>query len=358
MQLAFGFGADEDMLWVRDQLRYRFGLLGPGQARTPIGQLVKSMISGRTRDEISGNAYERLIGIYPRWSALAEAPIDDVQAVIGEVTFPDVKALHLSQALPTIAAFQPDFDLAFLAHCSVDKALEWLEQLPGVGRKVSASTLNFSTLNMPAFVVDSHVLRILRRFGFVRNKADTRTAYDAVMSVSCGWSADDLAELHIVMKRLGRPSAGLIARVAAIALSASAAGPPGDALPVTSRRPSPASGSAEVIALLLSASGNDPRRLRPAAAVRAANRRVDGCPRYDYGRDAPVLSDRKHSPRERSCREYMWLCNERRHRPARPDRYGVGPWPGTDGRARARAALSRPAGFRPLSAVEGQGSRG
>ncbi len=204
MQLAFGFGADEDLAWVRDQLRCRFGLPSPALARTPIGQLVKSMISSRTLDETSRGAYERLIETYMGWSALAKAPAGDIETVIGDVTFPDVKARYLEQALPAIAAVQPDFDLAFLAYLGVGGALAWLERLPGVGRKVSASTLNFSTLNMPAFVIDSHILRILRRFGFVRGKADTRTSYDAVMSVSRGWSADDLAELHILMKRLGQ----------------------------------------------------------------------------------------------------------------------------------------------------------
>lgn len=204
MQLAFGFGADEDLAWVRDQLRCRFDLPSPAPARTPIGQLVKSMISSRTLDEVSWYAYERLIGTYMGWSALAEAPVADVEAVIGDVTFPNVKARYLGQTLRAIAAVRPDFDLAFLAHLGVEGSLAWLERLPGVGRKVSASTLNFSSLNMPAFVIDSHVLRILRRFGFARSKADTRTAYDAVMSVSSGWSADDLAELHMLMKRLGQ----------------------------------------------------------------------------------------------------------------------------------------------------------
>jgi endonuclease-3 len=204
MQMAFGFGAVRDVMWVRDQLRSGFGRPGPISVRTPIGQLVKSSISGRTRDEISLRAYRRLVRTYREWSDLAGASTDDVQAVIGDVTFPDVKARHLGGALRAIAACHPDFDLAFLGDLSVARALAWLERLPGVGRKVSASTLNFSALNMPAFVVDTHVLRILRRYGFVRPKADTRTAYDTVMVMSDGWSAADLAELHILMKRLGQ----------------------------------------------------------------------------------------------------------------------------------------------------------
>lgn len=202
--MAFGFGAGEDIVWVRDRLISYFGEDGPIRLRTPIAQLVKSSISGRTRDEVSLSAYHRLLKRYPNWSDLADARASDVEDVIGAVTFPDVKARHLRDSLRTIASGHPDFDLAFLGRLTVAQALAWLERLPGVGRKVAASTLNFSTLAMPAFVVDTHVLRLLRRFGIVSDKAGIPAAFDAVMESSGIWSAVDLAELHILMKRLGQ----------------------------------------------------------------------------------------------------------------------------------------------------------
>lgn len=204
MQMAFDFGATEDMAWVREQLRSCFGRADPVPVRAPIGQLVKSLISNRTLDEISLAAYRRLVDAYPEWPALAEASTGDVEALIGDVTFPDVKARHLGEALRAIRARHPDFDLDFLGLMSVAEALAWLEHLPGVGRKVSASTLNFSTLQMPAFVVDTHVLRVVCRYGSVRSTTDIRIAYEAAMAMVPRWSAADLAELHILMKRLGQ----------------------------------------------------------------------------------------------------------------------------------------------------------
>lgn len=204
MQMMLSFGADQDLGWVRDQLRSRFGSHGLTRVRSPIGQLVKSSISGRTRDDVSLGAYHRLIAAYPDWSGVVAATTAEIEAVIADVTFPDVKARYLRDALRAIAACRADFDLAFLGAQTVTKALAWLERLPGVGRKVSASTLNFSTLRMPAFVVDAHILRILRRFGLVRSKADTQTAYDVTMAMLPDWTAADLAELHVLMKRLGQ----------------------------------------------------------------------------------------------------------------------------------------------------------
>ncbi len=197
-------GAAQDIDWIRKQLRSRFGSPGLINLRTPVSQLVKSLISGRTRDDVSLRAHDRLVVAYPRWSDIASARIADIEATLGDVTFPDVKAQHLRDALRIVMACRPDFDLTFFEAYGVTRAIEWLERLPGVGRKVSASTLNFSTLRMPAFVVDTHILRILRRFGFIRSKADTRTAYDAMMAMLCDWTAGDLAELHILMKRLGQ----------------------------------------------------------------------------------------------------------------------------------------------------------
>ena len=202
--MAFDFGAVADMAGMRDELRDFFGRPDRICSRSPIGQLVKSSISNRTLDEVSLAAYRRLVEAYPKWPALAAASAGDVEALIGDVTFPDVKARQLGDALRVIGASHPDFDLDVLGRLGVAEALAWLERLPGVGRKVSASTLNFSTLDMPAFVVDTHVLRVLRRYGFVRSTADTRTAYDAVMAATSRWSAAELAELHILMKRLGQ----------------------------------------------------------------------------------------------------------------------------------------------------------
>lgn len=202
--MAFGFGGDEDIAWVRERLRHHFSDPGAPRLRTPVGQLVKSMISSRTLDDVSRAASKRLEARYPDWRLLADAPLDELGTIIADVTFPEDKARHVRQALRLIAARHPDFDLTFLKGMGVPQALAWLERLPGVGRKVAASTLNFSTLEMPSFVIDTHILRLLRRFGFVRNTADIPAAYDVIMGFLSGWSAVELSELHMLLKRLGQ----------------------------------------------------------------------------------------------------------------------------------------------------------
>lgn len=204
MQFAFDFGVPTDISLMREELRSAFDGYQPHNIREPIGQLVKSMISSRTKDEISLEAYQKLIGCYPRWNELAGAPVAGIERAINDVTHAKDKASYVKDALDLIARDHPDFDLSFLKAFPVPEALAWLRALPGVGPKVAASTLNFSTLAMPAFVVDTHVLRVLRCYGVVGPRADIATAYDAVMAAVPDWTAFELSEFHVLTKRLGQ----------------------------------------------------------------------------------------------------------------------------------------------------------
>lgn len=205
MQTFFEFAApSDDVPLMRDRLRAAFRGYRPHNIREPVGQLLKSMISSRTKDAVSLRSYESLVGSYPSWLDLAQASTGNIERAIRDVTFAPEKAAHIKEALRLVALISPDFDLSWLKQRPVPQALEWLETLPGVGRKVAASTLNFSTLAMPAFVVDTHVIRVLARFGIVGVRADTITAYAAVMARVPHWSAHELSEFHVLIKQLGQ----------------------------------------------------------------------------------------------------------------------------------------------------------
>lgn len=203
MQRAFGFGTAEAAGW--------FVALGcadappPVRRRTTLGQLVKSMLSGRTRDAVSIAAYDALVARYPTpRRRLAAASAAAIAGVVAPVTFAADKAVNIAAALEMIARERPGFDLSFLAERPLAEALGWLERLPGVARKVSASTLNAGPLALPVMIVDTHVLRVLRRLCFVRPAADYRAASEAVTAAMPDWSGDDFLLFHIALKRLGQ----------------------------------------------------------------------------------------------------------------------------------------------------------
>jgi endonuclease-3 len=207
MQQTFEFLQTEceaDLRFIKTRLHRLFGDFRFEDRGDPVSQLVGSLLSSRTHDSVSLRAFERLAKGFPDWDAVADAPQADILDAIGDVTFPEKKAADLKQALRLIRARFGRITLDFLNGLEPEQALFQLEQLPGIGRKTAAAILNFSSLRMRTFVVDTHVLRVLQRFGFLRERAETGEAYDAVMAAADGFDADHLFELHWHIKRLGQ----------------------------------------------------------------------------------------------------------------------------------------------------------
>jgi endonuclease-3 len=205
MQYAFDFRGDRELDRLLVTLRRAFPLSPGDWPRVePIAQLAKSILSTRSYDSDARQAFRNLVEHFPRWADIAEAEPQDIERVIDAVSFPTVKAKQLKAAMATVRRRQPDFDLGFLGKMPVPEGLAWLEQLDGVGRKIAASVLNFSTLRRSAFVVDANVLRVLCRLGHVDRNANTYDAYDFVMGMTPDWTAQDYTEFHVLLKILGQ----------------------------------------------------------------------------------------------------------------------------------------------------------
>lgn len=189
---------------VRRTLRNVLGSLRPEARMAPIDQLVKSQISGRTYDEVSWPAYLRLHAAFPSWESLLDAEPRVVEGVIADVTYADAKAEWVVAALRRIVEWQGELTLDFLTEGPVEAAFRKLQNLTGVGPKVASAVLNFSTLARPILVVDTHVCRVSRRLGLVDDD-DLGHAHRRMMEqAGPTWDADDLFELHWLMKRFGQ----------------------------------------------------------------------------------------------------------------------------------------------------------
>ena len=204
MQASFPFGQTEDLQSIRDRLLLQFGRIPDWERLDPTSQFICSFLGSRTYDQKSWDAFVKLIRHFHTLDKVADAPESEIETVIRDVTYPEKKAPDLKRALRKIRARYGAVNLDFLTGWETEQALYELEQIHGVGRKISAATLNFSSLHGRAFVVDTHVLRVLRRFGFVDANATTENAYDAVMKVADDFDADGLRELHWHLKSLGQ----------------------------------------------------------------------------------------------------------------------------------------------------------
>ena len=198
---------DRPTLLLEAHLRLEgyFGRQGPFAKPDPVSQLALSLLGCRTRDAVSRRAFESLLFRFRRWENVRDAPVREIRVAIAGVTNAEVKAPRLKSALRQISQKNGSLSLDNLHALSVEDALAWLERLPGVGRKVAAATLNFTTLRKPALVLDTHHLRILARLGFITPSASTERAYTIVTPLlPRDWSAAELDDHHQLMKTLGQ----------------------------------------------------------------------------------------------------------------------------------------------------------
>jgi endonuclease-3 len=132
---------------------------------SPLEQLVGSLISARTRDETTVIACRRLFAVARTPKALAALDEGKLIDLLRGVTFREPKARDLKnlarQIVDKHAAHVPD-------------TLEALTAFRGVGPKIAALTLAVG-FDRSAIAVDTHVHRVVNRWGYVATKTPKQT---------------------------------------------------------------------------------------------------------------------------------------------------------------------------------------
>jgi endonuclease III len=118
----------------------------------------------------------------PDWSAVADAPIDELIDVIRPGGLAPTKAPRIQATLRRIREERGDYSLEFLGAMTPADALAWLTAIPGVGRKTASVVLLFS-FGMPLIPVDRHVERVTKRIGLVPGKVTVLQAHDYMESL-------------------------------------------------------------------------------------------------------------------------------------------------------------------------------
>ena len=111
------------------------------------------------------------------WSAIADAPLDELIDVIRPGGLGPTKAPRIQAVLRKILDERGDFSLEFLGERTPADAIAWLTQIPGIGRKTASVVLLFS-FGMPLMPVDRHIERVTKRIGLVPPKATPEQAHD------------------------------------------------------------------------------------------------------------------------------------------------------------------------------------
>jgi endonuclease-3 len=168
--------------------------------RAPLDELVLTVLSQNTNDRNRDVAYTRLRERFPSWEAVARAPRDELEEAIRPGGISRVKSERIKKILGAVRDRAGDLDLDWLEHATREHALEFLEALPGVGRKTAACVLLFS-YDRPELPVDTHVYRVCERLGLIRPKASSVEAHETLRALT---DPADVYELHVNLIRHGR----------------------------------------------------------------------------------------------------------------------------------------------------------
>ncbi len=126
----------------------------------PFWVLITTMMSHRTKDEVTDAAARSLYIEYHDAKGLSGADPETVLKLIRKVGFSKTKAPRIVNAANIIVNNYGG---------KVPASLEELMKIPGVGRK-TANVVLADSFRIPAIAVDTHVHRISKRFGISRSK--------------------------------------------------------------------------------------------------------------------------------------------------------------------------------------------
>lgn len=124
--------------------------------------LISVMLSAQTTDKRVNTVTDVLYNKYPTLKTLYEADIDDIINIIRPIGTFQKKALNIKKISEKL-----------LDDCNgiVPNNREYLESLPGVGRKTANVVLS-NLFNVPCIAVDTHVSRVSKRLGLAKDNDD------------------------------------------------------------------------------------------------------------------------------------------------------------------------------------------
>jgi endonuclease III len=134
------------------------------QTRDPYRVLVATILSARTRDEVTAQASSRLLEKAPDPKSLARLSEESIRELIFPVGFHNAKAGYLARLPGALAAFDG----------KVPETIDELVTLPGVGRKTANLVVSLA-FGRDAICVDTHVHRIMNIWGYVRTQTPLET---------------------------------------------------------------------------------------------------------------------------------------------------------------------------------------
>jgi endonuclease-3 len=166
----------------------------------PLDVLIATVLSQNTSDANSTRAFASLESTFASWEDAAVARPEALERAIRSGGLARTKARRIRAILRAVREREGRLDLSALRGLGPEAAEARLRGLPGVGPKTRACVLLFGC-GLPAFPVDTHVHRVVRRLGLVGDRVSAEAAHEALAPAVPRGRA---LELHLNLIRLGR----------------------------------------------------------------------------------------------------------------------------------------------------------
>lgn len=175
-----------------------------GNKVNPLRELIFIICSVQTNEALYRSTYTKLMSAFPRFGQLADATEEEIAATIAHGGLSRQKARTIKAIL---ARLESDFGsptLLPLREMGDAECEEYLESLPGIGRKTARCVMMYS-LRREVFPVDSNCWRICRRLGWVRpTRPDRSCSPDDMNRVQAGVPPNLRLSLHVNFVSHGR----------------------------------------------------------------------------------------------------------------------------------------------------------
>ena len=170
---------------------------GPGEA---LDILIETILSQNTNDRNRDKAFQRLKMRFPHWEDVLEARTKSIVSAIRPGGLAEQKARRIHEILHWIKEREGRLSLSFLKKMDSREIKKTIGALKGIGPKTLHCLLLFG-LRREAFPVDTHILRIGKRLGFIPEGMNAEKAHSwMVPIVPKGKSLS----LHLNLIRFGR----------------------------------------------------------------------------------------------------------------------------------------------------------
>lgn len=188
------------LLWIIERLEKHYGAARNQPDGDIIGQLIRTILSQNTSDANRDRAYHSLHKVFPSWEDVLKARPEELTSAIRVGGLSNVKSGRILHILQQIKKQYGSLRLDALSRLSKDEAARALLGFEGVGLKTAYCVLLFG-LGMPAFPVDTHILRVSRRLGLIPPDCSPEKAHKILNQQV---PPENMYSLHINFIRLGR----------------------------------------------------------------------------------------------------------------------------------------------------------